>query len=150
MSRRNVFLLITLLLLTSCSDNGSIDYENTRFYSDMDTSAFIEKLKSNEIPYVLKNNSVYYPVTYRNKVREIAKQVIATAHRPTAYSFKEKKQFDAFKKLLKSRNIAFGETRLNEELIIFIDDKSESAVASDIYKKFIKHQAQQDDRPKAE
>jgi len=119
MSRRNVFLLITLLLLTSCSDNGSIDYENTRFYSDMDTSAFIEKLKSNEIPYVLKNNSVYYPVTYRNKVREIAKQVIA-------------------------------ETRLNEELIIFIDDKSESAVASDIYKKFIKHQAQQDDRPKAE
>jgi len=136
-------LLITLLLLTSCSDNGNLEYENTRFYSDKDTSAFIEKLRLNNIPYELKNNSVYYPVTYRDKVREIANQVITTAHRPTAYSFQKKKQFDAFKQLLQSRNIGFGETRLNEEFVIFIEDKSESAVVSNIYKEFIQDQNEQ-------
>jgi len=132
-----LLLLVTFLLLTSCSDNGNLDYENTRFISDKDTSAFIEKLKLNNIPYELKNNSIYYPVAYRDKVREIAKQVITTAHRPTAYSFKKKKQFEAFKQLLKSRNIAFGETKLDEELIVFIEDKSEAATVSGIYKEFI-------------
>jgi len=131
-------LLIALLLLASCSDSGNLEYENTRFYSDRDTSAFIEKLKLNNIPYELKNNSIYYPVTYRDKVRELAKQVITTAHRPTAYSFLKKKQFDSFKQLLKSRNIAFGETKLNEELIVFIENKSEAATVADIYKEFIK------------
>jgi len=130
-------LLVTLLFLTSCSDNGNLDYENTRFISDEDTSAFIEKLKLNDIPYKLKDNSIYYPVAYRDKVREIAKQVIMTAHRPTAYSFKDKKKFEAFKQLLKSRNIAFGETKLGEELIVFIEDKSEAETVSGIYKEFI-------------
>jgi len=35
-----LLLLMTLLLLASCSDDGSLAHENTRFYSDEDTSAF--------------------------------------------------------------------------------------------------------------
>ena len=57
--------------------------------------------------------------------------------RPTAFRFPSEVQLKSFKVILRNKGIAFGETSVDGEPVIYLENKSHAEVVSEMYSEFM-------------